>query len=127
MRLLLIRSLAIGAAGFVGTIARFLIATFFKQFNPRFPIGTFFINITGSLFLGWFFTFATARNLNPVLSLAISVGFVGGYTTFSTFMFESNSLFADGAVTLGFLNLIGSLIVGLLAVQLGIMLARWMS
>jgi CrcB protein len=127
MNILLLRYFAIGAAGFVGTIARFAIGSLFGRLNFRFPIGTLFINVTGSLFLGWFLTFIASRNVSDTTRLAIAVGFVGGYTTFSTFMYESNKLAQDdGAVFQAILNLVGSLILGLLGVRLGILLAKWL-
>jgi len=125
MKELIIRSLAVGAGGFVGSISRFLIANLFGQLNFRFPLGTMFINVTGSFILGWFFTFAEPRGVSDAMRLAISVGFVGGYTTFSTYMFESNRLAEDGAGLQAMVNLLGSLILGIAAVRLGILVARW--
>ncbi|HEX2972388.1 MAG TPA: fluoride efflux transporter CrcB [Tepidisphaeraceae bacterium] len=116
--------MAIGAAGFLGAIARFWVARFCgKLLATTFPVGTLVINITGSFFLGWFLTIATRHTLPPTLRLAISVGFVGAYTTFSTFMYESDSLLQAGSGIKAMLNLLGSLLLGLLAVRLGILLA----
>ncbi len=120
----LIRYLAIALAGSAGAVLRYVLATQISRFNFRFPLGTFIINITGSMFLGWFLTFVTRHNISDTTRLAIGVGFVGAYTTFSTYMFESNRLLEEGAGYLAMLNLIGSLVVGLLAVRLGIMMAR---
>ncbi len=99
-------------------------ATLVSRFNFRFPLGTFIINITGSMFLGWFLTYITRHTVSDTTRLAIGVGFVGAYTTFSTYMWESNKLLEEGAGYLAMLNIIGSLVVGLLAVRLGIMMAR---
>lgn len=125
MKVLLLRCLAVGAAGFVGAVARFLVAILFGRFTGRFPVGTLVINITGSLFLGWFLTYAGSRNLSDMVKLSIGVGFVGAYTTFSTYMYDSNKLLEDGSGIKAMVNLIGSLVLGLLAVRLGILLARW--
>jgi CrcB protein len=125
MKALLLRYLAIGAAGFVGSIARFAVGTMFGRINAIFPVGTLVINLTGSLFLGWFLTYATSRSISDTTRLAIGVGFVGAYTTFSTFMYESNKLADDGAGIKAMTNLIGSLVLGILAVRLGILIARW--
>src|SRR5258708_34838168 len=126
MRVILVRYLAIGLAGFAGAISRVLVATLFgRWFNIRFPLGTLFINVTGSLFLGWFLTHIATRNVSDTTRLAIGVGFVGAYTTFSTFMYDSNRLDADGARLEAIANLAGSLILGVLAVKAGIMLAKW--
>ena len=81
-------------------------------FGTGFPIGTFIINITGSLFLGWFATMALRSGISPNTRLAIGVGFVGGYTTFSTFMFESNDLVQSNVKQFyAALNIVGSLVV----------------
>jgi CrcB protein len=125
MKLQLLRYFFVGAAGFVGTVLRFGISQWFGAFNIRFPLGTLFINVTGSFILGWFLTFVGMRGLSDTTRLAIGVGFVGGYTTFSTFMYESNRLIDDGAGLQATVNLIGSLVLGIVAVRLGILLARW--
>lgn len=122
----LIQSLAVGCAGFVGALARWGVGLWFARMFPmRFPLGTFVINITGSLFLGWFLTFATTRHfISPTLRLAIATGFVGAYTTFSTFMYDTAFLNEDGATFEAATNLVGSIVVGLLAVKLGMVLGR---
>lgn len=125
MKVLFWRYVAIGAAGFVGAIARVAVATLFGRLNLRFPLGTLFINISGSLFLGWFLTYVAGRDVSDTKRLAIGAGFVGAYTTFSTFMYESTRLADDGAGIEAILNLLGSLMLGILAVRFGMMLARW--
>ena len=121
----LLQYLAIGCAGFIGAITRVAVATLFGRLNIRFPLGTLFINVTGSLFLGWFLTVVTDRYpVSDTTRLAIGAGFVGAYTTFSTFMFESSRLADDGAGLEAMLNLLLSLLLGLLAVRLGITIAR---
>ena len=125
MKTMLLRYLAIGAAGFIGAITRVAVATLFGRLNIRFPLGTLFINITGSLFLGWFLTYIGTRNVSDTTRLAVGAGFVGAYTTFSTFMFESSRLADEGATLEALVNLVGSLVLGIIAVRLGIMLAHW--
>jgi CrcB protein len=125
MKVLLLRYLAIGAAGFLGAITRVLVATMFGRINVRFPIGTLVINVTGSLFLGWFLTYIGTRNVSDITRMAIGAGFVGAYTTFSTFAYESTRLADEGAGIEAIMNLLGSLILGVLAVRLGMMIARW--
>lgn len=116
--------MAVGAGGFFGAVARLLVGFACGRLFPvAFPVGTFVINISGSLFLGWFVTVIGGRIIvSDTTRLAIATGFVGAYTTFSTFMFESNVLLEDGAGIKAGANLIGSLIVGLLAVRVGIYL-----
>jgi CrcB protein len=103
-----------------------------RWLGTTFPYGTFFINISGSLFLGWFMTLLSEKVvlsegswLRPDdLRLMIAVGFTGAYTTFSTFEHESHSLLRDGDGLLAMTYLFASVFLGLLAVRLGILLAR---
>jgi CrcB protein len=121
---LLMQYVAVGAAGSVGTMLRFFVAAVCGRFfGTGFPVGTFLINVTGSLFLGWFMTVTRERIIvSDLVRLAIAVGFTGGYTTFSTFAYESNSLLRDGSEIKALVNLIGSLVVGVLAVRGGVWL-----
>ena len=121
---LLINYLAVAGAGSLGAVARLFVGSMCgKFFGNDFPIGTFIINITGSLFLGWFIAFFKQHaRISDTMFLAIAVGFVGAYTTFSTFMAESNSMLTTGATAKAVTYLIGSLVIGLLAVRLGIFL-----
>jgi fluoride exporter len=121
---LLMRYLAVGAAGACGSILRLMVSTFCGRFlGTAFPVGTFVINISGSLFLGWFLTVISQRVVvSDTFRLAVAVGFVGAYTTFSTFAYESNALIEDGSGIKAAANLVGSLLVGLLAVRVGIWL-----
>jgi CrcB protein len=120
----LIRYVAIALAGSAGAVLRYVLASQIGRFNFRFPVATFIINITGSMFLGWFYAYATRHNVSDTTRAAIAIGFVGAYTTFSTYMYESNNLLKEGSGYLAMLNLIGSLVVGLIAVRLGIAIAR---
>ena len=79
------------------------------------------INLTGSFFLGWFLTRGQWSN---TMLLGTAVGFVGAYTTFSTFMFETSALWDNGAFIRATINLVGSIVLGLIAVRLGIYCAR---
>ena len=118
----LVQAMAVGAGGFVGALARWGVALAFGRMmgNVRFPAGTFFINISGSLFLGWFLTFFGSRYpISDTLKLAVATGFVGAYTTFSTFMYESMYLNDEGATLEAIANIVGSLVIGLIAVKAG--------
>ncbi len=122
---LLTRYLVVGLAGSAGAMLRLLVASLCgRWFGAAFPIGTLVINLSGSLFLGWFLTAMSQRHVvSENFRLAVAVGFVGAYTTFSTFAYESNALLEDGATLKALANLLGSLILGLAAVRLGIWLA----
>jgi len=103
-----------------------------RCFGTAFPWGTFFINISGSLFLGWFTTLVRERMLTTGISwlrsdnlhLLLAVGFTGAYTTFSTFEFEAHGLLSDRDSLKGTTYILGSLFFGLLAVHLGTILAK---
>jgi CrcB protein len=119
----LMQYLAVGAGGSLGAMLRYFVATLCGAHFDAFPVGTLLINVTGSLFLGWFAVTADRLILSETTRLAIAVGFVGGYTTFSTFALESNSLLQDGAWIKALFNTLGSLALGLVAVRVGILLA----
>ncbi len=96
-----------------------------NRFGTDFPYGTLIINVTGSLVLGLFLTVATQRALiDPRYRLLIAVGFCGSYTTFSTYAWESINLMLSGSWAAGLVNLLGSTVLGLVAVGLGIWIGR---
>ena len=116
---------AIGLAGSVGAVLRYVLANVSGRiFGTGFPVGTFIINMSASLLLGWFLTVVRDRTVvSETVRLAVAVGFIGTYSTFSTFAYESNSLLEDGAGIKAMANMLGSVIGGLIAVRIGIALA----
>jgi fluoride exporter len=122
---------AFGSA--VGGLARWGVGLAVARWlGTAFPWGTLAINVSGSLFLGWFMTLLGDRLLAGVswlnvddLRLMIAVGFTGAYTTFSTFEYEANGLFGDGRALAGTVYLVTSVLLGLGAVRFGVFLARW--
>lgn len=118
----------VGIGGFLGANARYWLGGWIQdRWGAAFPWSTFFINITGSFILGLFVTLITERfTLRSVASLRllIAIGFVGAYTTFSTFEFETLMLVETSAWIRAFANAFGSLIAGFLSVWLGVILAR---
>lgn len=119
--------LLIGLGGFLGANARFILASWTNQLcGPLFPYGTFLVNITGSFALGLVLPLLQAGFFPHSRSMIFffCIGFVGSYTTFSTFEYETHSLFDEGSWLLAMANVFGSLFVGLLAVHLGMVLSR---
>ena len=86
--------------------------------------GTFFVNVTGSFVLGVIAGVARERGMDPVLRAGLTVGVLGGYTTFSTLMYESARQFEARGYAQAAFNLTGSVAIGLVAVALGLALAR---
>ena len=113
-----------GIGGFLGANARYLVAGWAaKRLGVIFPYGTFLINISGSFILGFFMAFLRDRDfIQDNYRLFFAVGFLGAYTTFSTYMYESLRLLQDGNIFLGLVNILGSVVVGLLGVFLGFVL-----
>jgi len=107
--------------GASGSLARYVIgAAIMNRVGGRFPLGTIFINLSGSFIIGFLMTVLTERSiLNPNWRLLLVVGFLGGYTTFSTFEWETLGLMRDGARWLALLNAAGSVVIGYVAVWLG--------
>lgn len=96
-----------------------------KHWSSAFPYSTLVINLSGSFLLGFILTLAADRfPLDPRLKLLATVGFLGAYTTFSTYAFESFNLMSKGQWISGLANLFGSTILGFLFVGLGVFLAR---
>jgi CrcB protein len=123
---------ALGSA--IGGLARWGVGVgAARLLGTAFPWGTFFINLSGSFFLGWFSTIVADRLTGQTLGwirpedlrLMIAVGFTGAYTTFSTFEYESQNMLKEGNNALAFVYVCASVVLGLLAVRFGIQFARW--
>jgi CrcB protein len=113
--------------GFFGANARYLLSGWVaSRLGVGFPYGTYIINVTGSFILGFFLAFAQDRPwVAPPARLLFAVGFVGAYTTFSTFEYESIRLLQDGELLLSVVYLLGSVVSGALAAIAGIALGGW--
>ncbi len=119
-------ALLVGLGGFFGAISRYLVDGWVTdRLGGSFPYGTFVINISGSLVLGVLFALTVERGVLPAESRApLMIGFVGAYTTFSTLMLESWRLIEDGSVAAGMVNLVGSGVIGIIAVVAGLTIGR---
>ncbi len=118
--------LCIGIGGFLGAIMRYAVARFSMFiFGNTIPFGTFIVNVIGSFILGYFYTVTMERVFLPdYWRFAISVGFLGAFTTFSTFSVETLMLFEDGAYMWGLINIFANVFLSLAAAFFGISLAR---
>jgi CrcB protein len=119
--------LAVGAAGSLGAVCRLLVGPLVQRWvgNPPFPLGTLAVNVSGSFALGWFLAYAARRgNVSDAVRLAVAVGFLGAYTTFSTLSYDTDAMWRSGHTARAMLNLLGSLVLGLAAVRLGLVLGR---
>ncbi len=116
----------IGIGGFLGAISRYGVALWIGQrWGRNFPLGTFLINISGSFLIGLLMSLFTERFMvNPQWRLLLIVGFLGAYTTFSTFEYETGALMKDGEWLIAMLNVLLSVIVGFIALKLGEVLAK---
>ncbi len=115
--------LAVGFGGFIGAPSRYLLDRFVStRFATDFPWGTFIINASGSLLLGFLTGLFLVRRLPVVVDAFAGVGYCGAYTTFSTFSFETVQLLEGGQVLEALANVALSLVVGLGAATAGIAL-----
>jgi CrcB protein len=119
--------LLVGVGSFVGGNARFILARWVgASIDSRFPLATFLINVGGSFLLGFLAGLLATRAVphSDSLRLALGVGFCGGFTTFSTFEYETHALFEDGVWLAAVTNMFLSLFAGLLAVRFGIVAGK---
>ncbi len=120
MRILLV---ALGAG--LGGVSRYLIQGWILERTGPSILALFVINVSGAFALGLVTTLAVERNLiNPDIRLLLTTGFLGGYTTFSSWMLESFQLLDAGNLVRATVNLVGSAVIGLMAVYLGIVAGR---
>lgn len=123
----MLRIVLVLAGGALGTVVRYLLSSFIYSNvkNPTFPYANLVINVSGSFLIGVLAELFEARLLvSPTTRVALLTGVLGGYTTFSSFAFETFSLLRDGQVGLAMLNVSASIGLGLGAVWLGIRLAQ---
>lgn len=118
--------LVIGIGGFLGSIARYAVSLWIAQkWGRSFPFGTFAVNVSGTFLIGLLMTLLTGKFVaNPQWRLFLIVGFLGAYTTFSTFEYETGALLRDGEWLYASTNVIGSVIAGFAALKAGEVIGR---
>jgi len=117
---------AVAIGGAAGAVMRWLMASGIQRMaGGPFPWGTFAVNAIGSFLLGFIFVWLIERStVSELVRLALTVGFLGAFTTFSTYSLESIRLLQEGALALALGNVIGQVVVCLTLTWLGIQLAR---
>ena len=122
---MLARLALVAFGGGLGSAARYLTSLpAARLFGAAFPLGTLAVNLAGCLLIGVAFGLAERALVGPSARLLLMTGFLGGFTTFSTFALESVTLYQDGAGDLTLINLAASTLGGLLLVLAGLALAR---
>ncbi|MGB9761076.1 MAG: fluoride efflux transporter CrcB [Sulfurihydrogenibium sp.] len=118
--------LVLAFGGAVGTIGRYLVGVYSaKLLGTNFPYGTLIVNVLGSFIIGFFMIiFLEKLSLDPIWRLFVAVGFCGGFTTMSSFSFETLMLLSDGEYLKAFLNVFLNVFLSLGSTFLGIVLAR---
>jgi fluoride exporter len=122
----MVKSLLIGFAGFVGTLGRYWLSGFVaRRYGETFPLGTLVVNLLGCFLVGLLFYLMQERYLvNPNVRSIVLIGFLGGFTTFSSLGLQTFTLLQDDEVALAVLNMLASNVVGLLLVWAGYTLAK---
>jgi fluoride exporter len=117
--------LTVGLGGFIGSVLRYAISlTITQRINSVFPYGTFLVNIIGSFVIGVIIGASLKTNLNENLRLFLATGICGGFTTFSAFAGENFRMFHENMAVTAFIYIATSLVFGLLAVGVGVMLGK---
>lgn len=122
----MIRTIVIvGTGGFIGSVMRYLLQVYIEnKLLSTFPLATMIANISGSLLIGIVFGLAEKSLMNSDWRIFLSVGICGGFTTFSAFAFNNFNMIKEHTWNQLFLNIGGTMIFGILAVYLGIILVR---
>jgi fluoride exporter len=121
-----VRAIVVGLAGFAGAVSRYAIGTWLgRRSTASFPWATFAINVSGCLALGFLMALFTGRWVpNPDVRAALTVGFLGAFTTFSTFAYETVKLGEDGSSSTATAYVVASVGVGIAAAWLGTVAGR---
>ena len=115
----------VGAGGFIGASIRYVVSSWFMQFSRMgFPLGTFSINLIGCTLLGILIGLSPLKNSVIPVKEFLAIGVLGGFTTFSAFGLESLEMIKAGQYKMTAIYILGSIILGLLGIFIGIILSR---
>ncbi|CCI36784.1 MAG: fluoride efflux transporter CrcB [Microcystis sp.] len=121
-------SLSVAIGAIFGALSRFYIAKLVESlFGQEWQfLGTFFVNVSGCLIIAYIFTMVreNIRIIAPELGLMIATGFCGSYTTFSAYSLEVNKFLEQGNLTFSLIYWLGSVLGGMMALKIGVILAR---
>lgn len=117
--------LLVGAGGFAGSTFRYFISRYVElHWLSSFPFGTFLVNIAGCVLIGVIYGLASKNMASPEMRLLLATGFCGGFTTFSSFSYEFFTLLQDDQLWYAFLYSAGSLLAGLAAVWIALLIIK---
>lgn len=122
----MLKVMMVAVGGGIGATTRYLVSTWAaEKFGTNFPYGTLIVNVVGCFIIGAFMTLTTERLIvSPYWRLLVTVGFVGGLTTFSSYSYETFKLLQDADIMMAMYNLVGNILIGFFATWLGITAAR---
>ena len=115
--------LMVFVGGGLGSVSRYLISTATKSMMP-FPIGTLTVNVIGSFLMGVLVTFLLGKSFSEPARLMLAAGFLGGFTTFSSFSIETLTLLEKGQAFTALSNVVLNLALGLSAARLGVLIMK---
>lgn len=119
------KAVFVGIGAAVGANARYWVGVWAGgRFGVSFPWGTFVVNVSGSLIIGLLMALSLRFAWHPNLRLLLMVGLLGGYTTFSSFEYETYALISQGSFTRAVANVVGSVMLGFFGVWIGSVLGR---
>lgn len=121
----MLKYLILGLGGAIGTMLRYFVGGLdYKLSNGVFPSSTLVVNVTGSLLIGIFWGIMDRFTIPPTIRIFISIGLLGGYTTFSTFSLENFNLLRDGEYQIAIINILLSVILSIVAVFVGYIISK---